>query len=130
MVQHPADVTVGPNDWAEFNCTVNCPCTENVTWHMVRRASTPMQSNSTTVCTSGRQTYFLSILATEALNNLGVYCVAYESRAHGCNPSWRHFSRPALLVGTLICYFCIHYFELKTNSNTCCHCHTFVICLF
>jgi len=94
-------MTVGLNQWAQFNCTVNCSCIETVSWHMVRRDRAPIQSNFSTACNSGRQTYSLKILATEPLNELALYCVAFESESSSCQSgcsSWIYYSRAALLM--------------------------------
>ena len=47
---------------------------------MVRRDRASIRSNFSTVCNvnSGRQTYSLQILATESLNELALYCVAFS----------------------------------------------------
>lgn len=133
LYQHPVDVTVRLNDWARFNCTVNCTCADNVGWYKagyqaVLKSTTDLTIPGITVmeptpvpraCTSGRKTYFFSVLATEALNNSAIYCAAYtDPDVSGCQSvciSEMCYSRPALLtVG-------------KLRSCVCCSCTMLIV---
>ena len=129
LYQHPVDVTVRLNDLARFNCTVNCICADNVGWYKAGYEAalksttdlgiTVMEPTTPGPCTSGRQTYFFSVLATEALNNSAIYCAAYtDPEVPGCQSvciSEMCFSRPALLtVG-------------KLRSCVCCSCTMLIV---
>lgn len=120
--QHPVDVTVRLNELAEFNCTVNCTCAENVGWYKAGYEAVLKSSMVSTECTSesGQQTYNFSVSATEALNNSAIYCAAYTNPDKPgcqsvCSISDRCFSRPALLtVG-------------KLRSCVCCSCTMLIV---
>ena len=122
IFEHPEDVTVEPNVWANFSCTVHCSLFP-VKWYKAGHPH-PIEyltigglkfnepSNST--CNSENKTiYFLDVLATKKFHNLAFYCAAYEtvetcrrSRCPqteckcGCD---RCYSRPALLTGKPCC---------------------------
>lgn len=119
IYEDPVDVTVNVNQWAQFNCTVNCSCTRHVAWYIAGSANV-INSNSvpgltimssgqqSPVCTSGRKTYILAVLATKALekSEIAIYCAAYGNRSHQsqCSFSGTSYSRPALLTGKLRYY--------------------------
>ena len=120
---HPRDVTVEPNVWVNFSCTVHC--SYPVKWfkaghnypienHRVTDArsidglefQTPLNSK----CTSeNKTTYFLEVLATKAFNNSAFYCAAYEicfrcpETECKCGCFGRCYSRPAFLRGKPAC---------------------------
>lgn len=120
VFEHPDDVTVAPNEWANFSCTVHCSLSP-VKWY---KAGHPypidhptvasmdglkfeIPSNST--CTSENKTiHFLDVLATKQIHNSAFYCAAYET-CHRCTQTEckcgcdRCYSRPALLRGKPCC---------------------------
>ena len=114
--QDPVDRIAELNEWVPFNCTLNCACVERFGWYMAGHSNairnngsitglTIMRRNRT-ACTSGQRTYFIEVLATEALNKSAIYC-AVVSKAdcqHECSASRRCYSRPALILGKL----CFH----------------------
>ena len=112
IFEHPEDVTVEPNVWANFSCTVHCIFP--VKWYKAGH-SNPIKdltidglkfiepSNST--CTSENKTiYFLDVLATKKFHNLAFYCAGYEGPQTECKCGCdRCYSRPALLTGKSSC---------------------------
>jgi len=106
--QDPVDTIVGLNKWTDFNCTVNCNCTEHVGWYMAgnnkaikNNESIPgltIRTGSSNTSSSGQETYVLEVLATEALNKSAIYCGAVSNCQHECSASRRCYSRPALLI--------------------------------
>ena len=108
------DTIVGLNEWTDFNCTVNYNCTEHVGWYMagnnkaIQNESIPdltIRTRQSNTSSSGQETYFLEVLATEALNKSAIYCGAVSKAdcQHECSASRRCYSRPALLIGKLRC---------------------------
>jgi len=121
MSGHPNDVTVEPNVWANFSCTVHCRYP--VEWykaghpyHVSLRNETKNDSGSiaglefqipaNSPCTSeNKTTYFLQVLATKTLNNSAFYCAAYEicldcpQTECKCGCLGSCYSRPAFLKG-------------------------------
>jgi len=119
VYEDPVDVTVDVNQLAQFNCTVNCSCTRHVGWYIagitnvINNNSVPgltimSPEQRSPVCTPGRTTYILEVLATKALekSEIAIYCAAYGKRSHQsqCSFSGTSYSRPALLTGKLRCY--------------------------
>ena len=120
---HPSDVTVEPNVWANFSCTVQCsypvewykaghpfPIRDDIDADSRSIAGLESRIPAMSACTSdNKTTYFLQVLATKALNNSAFYCVAYESCYNcpeteckcGCVGSC--YSRPAFLRGKPVC---------------------------
>ena len=115
LLADPKDVSVDTNQWAQFNCTVDCSYTSTVGWYIAgyHRA---IKSNNTipgllikrssqvVKCPpSNIKTYFFEVYATEALNKSTFYCAAYEKRdlekSCSCGKRGRCYSRPALLTG-------------------------------
>ena len=114
----PKDVTVEANEWAQFNCTVQCHY--HVGWYMAGHSSAIKRNNTVpgllikrrfvSRCTeSNGRTFFFEVLATEAFNKSTFYCAAnaYKTRSEeqscSCGTDGRCFSRPALLLGKPIC---------------------------
>ena len=116
LLADPKDVTVDANQWAQFNCTVDCSYTRSVGWYIAgyHRA---IKSNNTIpgllIKRSSRgvvkcppsniKTYYFEVYATEALNKSTFYCAAYEKRdlekSCSCGKRGRCYSRSALLTG-------------------------------
>ena len=139
VFEHPDDVTVAPNEWANFSCTVHCSLSP-VKWY---KAGHPypidhptvasidglkfeIPSNST--CTSENKTiHFLDVLATKQIHNSAFYCAAYET-CHRCTQTEckcgcdRCYSRPALLRGKpccawiSLCFPHLHFLYSNLNS--------------
>ena len=121
IFEHPEDVTVEPNVWANFSCTVHCSLSP-VKWYKAGHSypideftggsidglNFTVQSDSK--CTSENKTiYFLNVLATKKFHNSAFYCAAYES-CNGCPQTeckcgcvGRCYSRPAFLRGKPCC---------------------------
>ena len=117
IFEDPIDVTVEPNVWANFSCTVHCSF-QKVMWYKVGRSNVienltgasidGLQFNipSKSMCTSGNKTtYFLEVLATRQSHNSAFYCAAYEN-CIGCPETECKcgcvglcYSRPAFLKG-------------------------------
>ena len=117
IFEDPIDVTVEPNVWANFSCTVHCSF-QKVMWYKVGRSNVienltgasidGLQFNipSKSMCTSGNKTtYFLEVLATRQSHNSAFYCAAYET-CFGCPETeckcgcvGSCYSRPAFLKG-------------------------------
>ena len=116
IFEHPEDVTVEPNVWANFSCTVHCLFP--VKWYKAGH-SNPIEDltidglkfieSSNSTCTSENKTiHFLDVLATKQIHNLAFYCAAYETCQRcpqtgckcGCD---RCYSGPALLTGKPCC---------------------------
>ena len=108
LLEHPKDVEAVPNEWVQFNCTVNCNNT--VSWFIAGSSFAIRGDNSVpgliirryrSMCTLSNQvTHFLEVQATEALNMSAFYCATYDRsqatntcRCDGC------FSKSALLRG-------------------------------
>ena len=115
---HPNDVTVEPNVWANFSCTVHCSYL--VLWYKAGHffpiknypdsrsiAGQEFRIPANSACTSeNKTTYFLQVLATETFNNSAFYCAAFET-CYGCPETECRcgcigycYSRPAFLRGT------------------------------
>ena len=114
---HPNDVTVEPNMWVNFSCTVHCSFP--VDWYKAGH-SYPIENytdsrsidglkfkKSNSACTSEFKTYFLKVLATRELHNSAFYCAAYDASCSDCSQTKckcgcarRCFSRPGFLKGT------------------------------
>ena len=120
LIAVPKDVTVEANQWAQFNCTVECSYTISVGWYMagyyhaVKRNNTipglliKRSSESDVKCTlSNEKTYFFEVYATEAFNKSTFYCAAYVKhrleKNCSCGTDGRCYSRPALLTGEPVC---------------------------
>ena len=117
IFEHPKDVTVKPNVWANFSCTVQCSL-QPVKWYKTGRLNPiehPTGTNidglefnitSNSMCTSENKiTYFLEVLATRQSHNSAFYCAAYEN-CIGCPETECKcgcvglcYSRPAFLKG-------------------------------
>ena len=111
LFSDPKDATVEANEWAQFNCTVQCDY--HVSWYMAGFPNAIKRNNTVSGllikrrrdsrCTgSGEKTHFLEVLATEAFNKSTFYCTANErSRENSCScgTEGRCYSRPALLTG-------------------------------
>ena len=107
----PKDATVEANEWAQFNCTVQCDY--HVSWYMAGFPKAIKWNNTVpgllikrrrdSRCTgSGEKNHFFEVLATEAFNKSTFYCTANErSRENSCScgTEGRCYSRPALLTG-------------------------------
>ena len=108
----PKDATVEANEWAQFNCTVQCDYTVN--WYMAGHSNAIKRNNTVSGllikrwrgsrCTeSNERTFFFEVFATEAFNKSTFYCAAYERRRQenscSCGTDGRCYSRPALLTG-------------------------------
>jgi len=106
--QDPVDKNAELNEWVPFNCTLNCTCVESLRWYMAGHSNAIRNNGSITgltimrprktECTSGLKTYFIRVLATEALNKSAIYCGAVSNCQHECSASRRCYSRPALLI--------------------------------
>ena len=115
LIAGPEDVTVEANQWAQFNCTVDCSYTDYVGWYMaghshaIKRNNTIpglliKRSRSFVKCTPSKEkTHFFEVYATEAFNKSTFYCAAYEKhhqeRSCRCGRDGRCYSRPGLLRG-------------------------------
>ena len=72
----PQDTTVEVNQWAQFNCTVQCGY--HVSWYMAGHSSAIASNNTVpgleirilhaSVCTSDRRIHFFEVHASSALN--------------------------------------------------------------
>ena len=117
LIADPQDVTVEANQWAQFNCTVDCSYTNYVGWYIAGYNGVIKKNNtipgllikrSFAKCTpSKEETHFFEVYATEAFNKSTFYCAAYEKRHQerscSCGKGGRCYSRPALLSGEPVC---------------------------
>ena len=125
----PQDVTVEVNEWAQFNCTVQCDY--HVNWYMAGHSSAIKRSNTvpgllikrgraSSCIESNKRTHFLEVLATEAFNKSTFYCAANEGSQHHsmCRCAvGRCYSQPALLTGSPIWNDAfLHSFEMFLNG--------------
>ena len=113
IFEDPRDMEAAPNEWVQFNCTVNCSDVRSASWYMAGRSDSIRDNSSvpglrirrtSSRCTpSNRRTYFLAIQATEAFDKSAFYCGASETECQAASScrcaDGRCYSRPALLTG-------------------------------
>ena len=119
MFQHPQDVTIQPNKWTNFSCTVDCSLYP-VKWYKAGHSESAIEyiaglkfniSSNSTCNSENKATYILEVLATRAFNNSAFYCAAYESCIDcpetecKCGCFGKCYSRPAFLIGKHACKF-------------------------
>ena len=127
ILDGPNNLTVDPDDWASFNCTV--PCSNSINAWYVEGYPHPIEDHEydsipgmdvrrrTIIhCEDDRHTESLDILASEALNGAAIQCsnIDYMCEPNGECSSLLFYSRFAILSGTnthccnSIRYICIY----------------------
>ena len=139
------DVEAVPDEWVQFNCTVNCSYT---VWWFIAGDQNPIKVNNsvpglvirrtTSRCTSSHQmTHFFEVQATKALDGSVFYCGAQPegSQARQAPSSCRCvggrcYSRPALLIGKSIWMTTVFlFFVLIITAGNTCLCTLYSVCM-